>query len=374
LSDLKVVEIGGPPGAFAAMMLADHGADVLKVIRGGAIPGGEQPTISRAASANPLGRGRRAIALDLRAPGGAERFLRLIDEADALIEGYRPGVMERLGVGPAQCLAQNPRLIYGRMTGWGQEGPWAQLGGHDLTYGALSGVLNAIGERDGPPVMPINILGDWVGGLLMAFGILAARNQVARTMKGVVVDAAMLDAATLMGAIPHAMWSIGGWEAKRASNMTDGGWPFYAIYPTADGRYVAVGAIEPQFYASLIERLGLSDEDLGAQQDRSGWDHMRQRFAEVFLTRTRDEWVEIMAGADACFAPVLDFGEARHHPHNLARHLFVDYGGIEQPAPAPRFDGEISPIRDWHDCDVEPERTLRDWGLSEAETEEFLRA
>jgi alpha-methylacyl-CoA racemase len=367
LDGFKVIEIGGPPGAFAAMMLADHGVDVLRISRprgGGSVGAGG------GASVDPLGRGRRSIGIDLRRPRAAEGFLTLVERADAVIEGYRPGVMERLGIGPAPCLARNPKLVFGRMTGWGQDGPWAERAGHDVDYIAISGVLDAIGEPDGPPIIPFNMAGDWAGGLLMAFGIVAALHQAARTGKGVVVDTAMVDAATLFASVPHAMFSVGQW-GPRGTNMVDGGHPFYSVYRTADGRHVAVGALEPQFYAELLERLGLADAGLPAQHDVDGWDVLRAAFAQKFLTRTREEWCEMMEGSDACFAPVLDLGEARSHPHNVARGAFVDYGGVVQPAPAPRFDGEVSQIRAWTDCDVPVERALRDWGLSADEIAGF---
>jgi len=360
LEGFKVVEIGGPPGAFAAMMLADHGADVLKLSRA---DGGGSVGAGGGASVDPLGRGRRSVGLDLRRDGGAERFLALVEQADAIIEGYRPGVMERLGIGPAQCLARNPKLVFGRMTGWGQEGPLAHRAGHDINYIAVSGVLNAVGAQDGPPVIPFNLAGDWAGGLLMAFGIVAALHQAARTGHGVVVDAAMVDAATICAAVPHACFSIDTW-GPRGTNMVDGGQPFYSVYRTADDKYVAVGALEPQFYIELLERLSLADAGLPAQGDPSGWDDIRAALEATFLTRSRDEWCKIMEGSDACFAPVLDFGEARSYPHNEDREVFIDYGGVIQPSPAPRFDGQLSRIRPWEECDVPADRSLRDWGLS----------
>ena len=371
LAGFKVLEIGGPPGAFAGMMLADHGADVLKISRPG---GGGSAAAGISHSVDPMGRGRRSVGIDLRHPGGPDAFLRLVAEADALIEGFRPGVMERRGVGPAQCVARQPRLVYGRITGWGQDGPWAHVAGHDLDFVALSGTLDAIGERGGPPVMPLNLVGDWAGGLLMAFGVVSALHQAARTGRGVVVDAAMLDTAAVLAAIPNAMWSRGAWKPGRAANMTDGGHPYYAVYRTADDRYVAVGAVEPQFYAVLLERLGLGHAGLPDQLDEAGWDETRAAIAKAFATKTRDEWCEVMAGADACFAPVLDFGEARQHPHNLERGVFVEHGGVVQPAPAPRFDGAVSRIRSWEECDVELDRTLADWGLAPDEVDGLIRS
>jgi alpha-methylacyl-CoA racemase len=361
LTALRVLEIGGPPGAFAGMMLADHGADVLKIARPGA---GASTGAGMGASVMPLGRGRRSLRVDLRHRAGAETFLRLADLADALVEGYRPGVMERLGLGPATCLARNPRLVYGRMTGWGQTGPWAERAGHDLNYVALSGVLNQIGERDGPPVMPINLVGDWAGGLLMAFGIVTALHQVARSGVGLVVDSAMLDTAALLGAIPHAMAATGTWDERRAANMTDGGWPFYRIYRTADDRFVSVAALEPQFYAVLLERLGLADAGVPGLDEVDRWDEIADALGAAFATRTREEWCRITEGTDACVAPVLSLTEAQAHPHNVVRGVFVDHEGVRQPSPAPRFGGEPSTIRPWADCDVPLQQILTDWGLA----------
>ena len=361
LDGIKVLEIGGPPGAFAAMMLADHGADVLKISRPG---GGRSVGADGGTSVHPLGRGRRSVEIDLAPRRGAASFLALIEKADAVIEGHRPGVMERLGVGPADCLARNRRLVYGRITGWGQDGPLAKRAGHDVDYVALSGVIDAIGAPDGPPIIPFNLAGDWVGGLLMAFGVLAGLHQAEGTGNGTVIDAAMVDAATIMASVPHGLYSSGG-LGKRGTNMVDGGQPFYSVYRTADDKYIAVGALEPQFYAELLERLGLANAGLPAQQDRNGWEQLRSTFTRTFLTHTRDEWSEIFEGSDACYAPVLDFGEARVHPHNQARHAFIEYGGITQPAPAPRFDGKISDVRAWVDCNVPPESALNDWGVSD---------
>jgi alpha-methylacyl-CoA racemase len=369
LTGFKVLEIGGPPGAFAGMMLADHGADLLKIRQSGSVRsvGG-----GRGHSVDPLGRGRRSIDLDLRHPRGAEAFLRLVEDADALIEGFRPGVMEHRGVGPAQCLARSPHLVYGRMTGWGQDGPWAHRAGHDVNYLALSGTLDAIGERGGPPIIPLNLVGDWAGGLLMAFGIVSALHQAARTGAGVVIDASMLDVAALLASIPNAMWSRGNWRPGRAANMVDGGHPYYSIYRTADDRYIAVGAIEPQFYAELIEHLGLADAGLPDQLDESGWDEVRSAIEGAFATRTLEDWCVVMDGTDACVAPVLGFGEARRHPHNVSRGVFVDHGGVVQPAPAPRFDGRVSQIRSWEDCNVSTKVALVEWGLEADEVAELV--
>jgi alpha-methylacyl-CoA racemase len=342
------------------MMLGDHGADVLRISRPG---GGGSVGAGMNASPHPLGRGRRSVAVDLRSPEGVERFLAVVERADVVIEGYRPGVMERLGVGPAQCLARNRTLVYGRMTGWGQDGPLAPRAGHDIDYVALSGVLAAIGPADGPPTVPFNLAGDWAGGLLMAFGILAALHQAQRSGTGVVVDTAMLDAALVLASTPHASYSQGGW-GPRGTNMVDGGWPFYGVYATADDQYVAIGALEPAFYAELVEKLELDPASLPEQHDQSRWPELRTAITEAFAQRTRDEWCAVFDGSDACFAPVLDFGEAREHAHNVERNAFVDYGGIMQPAPAPRFDGKVSEIRAWDDCDVSEEQALRDWGVT----------
>lgn len=334
LAGLKVVEmVGLGPAPFCAMLFADMGAEVIRIDRPGATGAlGLPPHLDIPA------RGRRSLAIDLRRPGAAEAVLGLIERADVLIEGYRPGVMERLGLGPDVCLARNARLIYGRMTGWGQHGPMAARAGHDIDYIALSGALHAIGGARTGPVPPLNYVGDYGGGaMLLAFGLLCALHESRGSGQGQVVDAAMTDGAALLSAMFYGLHAGGAWQPARASNLVDGGAPFYATYACADGKHVAVGALEPAFYAELLERLGLADIEPGAQMDRGRWPALRERFAAAFAQRARDEWCAVFEGSDACFAPVLDWDEAPLHPHNLARGTFMELDGITQPAPAPRF-------------------------------------
>jgi alpha-methylacyl-CoA racemase len=361
LKGIRVIEIAGAgPGPFTAMMLADMGADVLRIDRtSGSLPLG---------AGTVLDRGRRSAGIDLKNPAGAETLLRLVERADALIEGFRPGVAERLGIGPDVCLARNRRLVYGRMTGWGQDGPLAKAAGHDINYISLAGVLGGIGPKDGPPSVPLNLIGDFGGGgLLLAFGIVAALVERATSGRGQVVDAAMVDGAALLANVIHA-YADSGWIEERQSNMLDGGAHFYNVYECSDGRYVSVGAIEPQFYAALIAALGLADENLPEQMDMSAWPDMRVRFAEIFRTRTRDEWCEALEGGDALVSPVLTWSESKHHPHNVARGTFVESGGLLQPGPAPRFDrtpGAISrpaPAAGEHTSEA-----LADWGFEAGE-------
>ncbi len=334
LAGLKVIEmVGLGPAPFCAMLLADMGAEVIRIDRpgaGGAL--GLDPRFDLAA------RGRRSLALDLRKPGAVEAVLRLVERADALVEGYRPGVMERLGLGPETCLQRKPRLVYGRMTGWGQHGPLAARAGHDINYIALSGALAAIGRAGEPPVPPLNYIGDYGGGaMLLAFGLMCALHEARASGRGQVVDAAMTDGSALLSAMFYGMRAAGAWSTQRESNLIDGAAPFYTCYACADGRHVAIGAIEPQFYAELLQRLDLPESDYLPQLDRARWPARRAAIAAVFATRTRDAWCEVFAGSDACFAPVLDWDEAPLHPHHQARHAFVDVAGVTQPAPAPRF-------------------------------------
>lgn len=330
LKGLRVVEMAGiGPGPFCAMLFADMGAEVLRVTR----PGAKQDPH------DVLSRGRAHWAVDLRAPGAAARVLDAIAQADILIEGFRPGVMERLGLGPAECHGRNRRLIYGRMTGWGQHGPLAHAAGHDINYIAISGALHAIGRSGEAPVPPLNYVGDFGGGaMLLAFGLLAALHEAKDSGQGQVVDAAMTDGAALLSAMMYGFKSAGQWSNQRGENMLDGGAHFYDTYACADGKYVAVGAIEPQFYALLRERCGLAEDSaFDAQMDAARWPLLKLRMADVFRTRTRDEWCVLLEGSDACFAPVLDWDEAPQHPHNVARGTFAEVGGVVQPAPAPRF-------------------------------------
>jgi alpha-methylacyl-CoA racemase len=330
LSGVRIVEIAGiGPGPFCGMMLADMGADVIRVDRLSP-PAGPQADI--------LNRGRRSIAVDLKSPAGVDVVLDLVDRADGLLEGFRPGVAERLGLGPDVCLSRNPPLVYGRMTGWGQDGPMAAAAGHDINYIALAGALWPIGPAGVPPVPPLNLVGDFGGGgLLLAFGLVCALFEARQSGSGQVVDAAMVDGAAVLMTMIHGFRATGLWTDERSANLLDGAAPFYGTYETADGHYVAVGAIEPQFYAALLRVAGLEDQPLSDQNDRSRWPELKETLRRVFLTRTRDEWCRQMEGADACFAPVLTLGEAPGHPHNVARKTFVDVGGVTQPAPAPRF-------------------------------------
>jgi alpha-methylacyl-CoA racemase len=328
LQGLRVVELAGiGPGPFCAMLLADLGAEVLAVDRPGE---SGRPSL--------FARGRRRVAVDLKHPDGPGVVLDLAAGADALVEGFRPGVAERLGIGPEACLARNPRLVYGRVTGWGQDGPLAGSAGHDIDYIALAGALHPVGPAGGPPVPPLNLVGDFGGGgMLLAVGVLAALLEAGRSGRGQVVDAAMVDGAALLTTQLHELLAAGLWTDRRGANLLDGAAPFYSVYETADGRHLAVGALEPRFYAELLDRLGLAGEDLPPQHDRSGWPVLRDRLAAVFRTRTRDEWCRLLEGTDACVAPVLSLLEAPTHPHNQARATFVEVAGVSQPAPAPRF-------------------------------------
>jgi alpha-methylacyl-CoA racemase len=331
LHGVRVIEIASlAPAPFACMVLSDLGADVVRVDRPAGV-GGE-------ASMDPLGRGRRSIGLNLKDPAGVALLLRLVENADVIVEGFRPGVTERLGFGPDVCLERNPGLVYGRMTGWGQDGPMARMAGHDINYIAVAGTLDPIGHAGERPLPPLNLVGDFGGGgMLLAVGILAALYERSRSGRGQVIDAAMIDGAALLTSFIHGMRGQGLWQDARGTNLLDSGAPFYDTYETADGRYMSVGALEPQFYAALLHGLGLEGEDLPDQLDRDRWPEMRARFTEVFKGRTREEWTEIFDGTDACVAPVLGLGEAPGHPHVTARGGFVDVGGLTQPAPAPRF-------------------------------------
>lgn len=335
LSGVKILEIAGiGPGPFAGMMLSDMGADVIRIDRADRV----RPRSGDAPPKDILARGRRSVAVDLKRPEGVEAVLALVEQADALIEGFRPGVMERLGVGPEACLARNPRLVFGRMTGWGQEGPLAHAAGHDINYIALTGALAAIGRAGQAPVPPLNLVGDFGGGgMLLAFGVACALVESGRSGKGQVVDAAMVDGASSLMAMMYSFKAMGMW-GERGTNLLDTGSHFYDVYETKDGKYVSVGSIEPQFYALLLEHSGLAAQDLPPQMDRSQWAALKPRVAEVFRTKTRDEWCTIMEGTDVCFAPVLDMDEAPDHPHMRHRGTFVDFHGVVQPAPAPRFD------------------------------------
>jgi alpha-methylacyl-CoA racemase len=366
LEGIRIVEIAGiGPGPFCAMMLADQGAEVLRVDRA------ERAKLPRLPGPNLdlLNRGRRSVAVDLKSPAGVEVVLRLVDRADALIEGFRPGVMERLGLGPDACLSRNPRLVYGRMTGWGQVGPLAKAAGHDLNYIALTGALHAIGRPDSPPPPPLNLVGDFGGGgLLLAYGITCALLERVRSGKGQVVDAAMVDGAAALMAIIYGAHASGWWRDERMANMLDGGAHFYDCYETKDGKYVSIGSIEPQFYAQLLEKVGLAGEDLPKQMDRAGWAKTKERLAGIFKTRTRDEWCARMEGSDVCFAPVLSLAEAPDHPHLRARGTFVEVEGVRQPGPAPRFGRTQARIeRPPANAGEHTDEALADWGFGDHE-------
>jgi alpha-methylacyl-CoA racemase len=316
------------------MMLSDMGADVVRIDRADRARGGDPENPPK----DILARGRRSVAVDLKNPEGIETVLSMVEQADVIIEGFRPGVMERLGLGPDVCLARNPGLVFGRMTGWGQEGPLASAAGHDINYIALTGALHAIGRRDQAPVPPLNLVGDFGGGgMLLAYGVVCALLEKARSGKGQVVDAAMVDGASALMGMIYAMKSMGVWNDERGANLLDTGSHFYDVYETRDGKYVSIGSIEPQFYALLLQQLGLENEDLPSQMDRGQWATLKVRVAEIFKTRTRDEWSQIMEGTDVCYAPVLDLEEAPEHPHLKHRETFVEAAGVIQPAPAPRF-------------------------------------
>ena len=363
LAGVKVLELQGiGPGPFCGMMLADMGAELVRIDRPPARPAeeGSSPPI------DPLARGRRSVAIDLKNPAGVEALLALVEKADVLMEGFRPGVMERLGVGPDVCLERNPGLVYGRMTGWGQEGPLAHAAGHDINYIALAGALEGIGRRGGAPVPPLNLVGDFGGGgMLLAFGVVAALVERASSGKGQVVDAAMVDGAATLMAMFFGMRASGALSEERGTNLLDTGAHFYDVYLTADDKYISVGSIEPQFYAELLQYSGLEDDDLPGQMSRSQWPDMKERIATIFRSKTRDEWCDIMEGTDVCFAPVLSLAEAPEHPHNKLRNTFIEVGGVKQPAPAPRFSRTPCAVPappaypGQHTAEV-----LADWGFS----------
>ena len=333
LSGLKVIEMAGlGPAPFAGMFLADLGAEVICIDR--PFSGESDPNANRT---NILRRGKKSVVLDMKRPASVQALLRMIESSDVLIEGFRPGVMERLGLSPEVCLAKNPALVFGRMTGWGQTGPLAQAAGHDINYIALSGALDAIGTEE-QPVVPLNLVGDFGGGaMLLVAGVMAAVIHARATGKGQVVDAAMTDGSALLMSMMYGFMASGHWSDQRSSNMLDGGAHFYGTYQCADGKWVAIGSIEPQFYRLLIEKSGLKDIDLSLQRNAQTWPDMKSRLASVFATRTRDEWCALMESTDVCFAPVLGMSEAAQHPHNIARNTFSTVGGVLQPAPAPKF-------------------------------------
>ncbi|MEY4171031.1 MAG: hypothetical protein RLZ94_2104 [Actinomycetota bacterium] len=357
LAGLRFVEMAGlGPAPFAAMVLADLGAEGIRIEspRPGLMLGDPLRDITR--------RGRTGVVVDIRQDAGRELVLDLVAESHVLIEGFRPGVMERLGLSPQACLARRPSLVYGRMTGWGQEGPWARSAGHDLDYIAVAGVLAHIARRDQPPTPPLNLVGDYGGGaMLLLVGVLSALWHAERTGEGQVVDAAMVDGAALLMSLFHSMSAIGMWREEAGVNLLDSGTPFYDTYRTADGKWLAIGCLEPQFYAEWLRLAGLESEDLPAQFDLAGWPVLRERFAEVVATRTRDEWAALAEGTDACVAPVLTMSEAPHHPHLAARRTFVEVDGMVQAAPAPRFSG--TPAGDPRPVVASDRSALLAWGI-----------
>ena len=366
LEGVKMIEIAGiGPGPFAAMMLSDMGAEILRIDRAQNVAGGDpaKPSLDL------LARGRRSVGVDLKHPEGLAAVLRLVDQADVLLEGFRPGVMERLGAGPEVCLERNPRLIYGRMTGWGQEGPLAQAAGHDINYISLAGALEPIGRRGEAPVPPLNLIGDFGGGgMLLAYGVVCALVERDRSGRGQVVDAAMVDGAASLMTIFHGAAQSGWWNPERGTNMLDTGAHFYDVYETRDGKYISIGSIEPKFYAELLEKTGLAAEDLPNQMDRSHWPALKRRMAAIFKQKTRDEWCQIMEGSDVCFAPVLSMSECQEHPHIRARGTFVEVAGASQPAPAPRFSRSKTQIScPPSHAGQHTDEAMADWGFGAVE-------
>lgn len=364
LSGIRVVELAGlGPAPYACMLLADLGAEVLRV---------DRPVAGFGVPAHDVtGRGRRSIAVDLKNPAAAEVVLRLVEAADVLVEGLRPGVAERLGVGANACLERNPRLVYARMTGWGQDGPLAPRVGHDINYAAITGALGAIGEPGRKPVPPLNLVADFGGGsMFLLTGILAALLERGTSGRGQVVDAAMVDGVTSLLSMTYGFRAAGGWVDERGSNLLDGGAPFYDTYACSDGQYVAIGALEPQFWALVVQTLGL--QDLPEQYDRAGWPELREQLTEVFASRTRDEWAELFEPLDACVSPVLSLGEAAAHPHLAARASVVDVNGVPQPAAAPRFSRTPGGIgRPASKAGADTREALQGWGFSAAEVQEL---
>ncbi|GAA4673148.1 CaiB/BaiF CoA-transferase family protein [Streptomyces chumphonensis] len=359
LSGVRVVELAGiGPGPFAAMLLGDLGADVVRVDRPGGPGLGIEPRL------DVTGRNKRSVLLDLKSATGRDTLLDLVARADVLVEGYRPGVAERLGVGPGPCLERNPALVYGRMTGWGQDGPLAPRAGHDIGYIALTGALGLTGTADGPPHFPANLLGDYAGGsLYLVVGVLAALHHARTHGAGQVVDAAIVDGTSHLTAMLHGMLAAGAWQDARGSNLLDGGSPFYGVYETADGGHMAVGALEERFYAEFTRLLGL-DEETADRSDPAGWDALRAAVADRFRRRTREEWTAVFADSDACVAPVLSLREAPEHPHLAARGTFVEHAGLTQPAPAPRFSATPGAVRTAPaPSGADTASVARDWGL-----------
>jgi alpha-methylacyl-CoA racemase len=370
LDGVRIIELAGlGPAPFAGMMLADAGADIIRIDRSerATYPPNTEPHVDL------MNRGRRSVAVDLKHPDGVGLVLRLVAQADGLMEGFRPGVAERLGMGPDDCLGRNPKLVYGRMTGWGQAGPMASAAGHDIDYIALAGALEPMGRAGERPFPPLNLVGDFGGGgMLLAFGMCAAIISARQTGVGQVVDAAMVDGAAALMTMTYTLMSAGIWKDQRGTNLLDTGAHFYEVYETSDGGYMALGAIEPQFYAELIRLLGLEGEELPDQMDRDAWPQMKERFAALFATRTRAEWESVFEGSDACVAPVLSPSEAPNHPHMRARGTFTEVAGVVQPAPAPRFGVTPGSIRrPPPNPGQDGDEALVDWGLGQAELAEL---
>ncbi|QXC62674.1 CoA transferase [Aquihabitans sp. G128] len=370
LSGIKVIEIAGiGPGPYGAMLLADLGADVIRIDRSGNVSGGDPAT----PPGDILARGRRSVGVDLKHPDGVAAVLDLIDGADALVEGFRPGVMERLGLGPDVCLERNPKLVYGRMTGWGQDGPYAHTAGHDINYIALAGALEPLGRAGQQPTAPINLIGDFGGGgMLLAFGVCAALLEARTSGQGQVIDAAMVDGAASLMTMTWSFRAMGMWSDERGTNMLDTGAHFYDTYETADGKYVSIGSIEPQFYAELLRLTEIDPASLPSQHDKRHWVELKARFAEVFRGKTRDEWCEIMEHTDVCFAPVLPMAEAPEHPHIAHRQTFTEVAGVTQPSPAPRFSRTPGSIdRPPPHAGQHTDEVLGEWGLDAARIAEL---
>jgi alpha-methylacyl-CoA racemase len=362
LQGVKVLELAGiGPGPFACMVLADLGADVVRIDRAERV-GAESPESARI---NILARGRRSIGVDLKHPDGVATVLELVEQADVLVEGFRPGVAERLGLGPDVCLARNPRLVYGRMTGWGQTGPYAHMAGHDINYIALSGALHPIGRRGEAPVPPVNFVGDFGGGgMLLALGVCAAVIEARTSGAGQVVDAAMTDGSALLTAMFHGLAATGAWSTERGTNLLDTGSHMYDVYECADGEHISLGSLEPQFYAEMCTQLGIPIDEM-PEYDRARWPEFKERIASVVRTRTRAEWSEQLEGTDVCFAPVLSITEAPLHPHNVERQTFIEVEGVTQPAPAPRFSRTPGAVRR-PPCVAgqHTDETLAEWGIA----------
>jgi alpha-methylacyl-CoA racemase len=374
LQGVKIIELAGiGPGPFAGMLLSDMGADVVRIDRAGQV----NPLVFDRPNNDSLSRGRRSIGVDLKHPDGVEAVLRLVEHADALFEGFRPGVTERMGLGPDECLARNPKLVYGRMTGWGQEGPMAKAAGHDINYIALAGALAHFGRAGGKPTPPLNLVGDFGGGgMFLGFGIVCGLFEAQRTGQGQVVDAAMVDGAATLMSMMWGMMKLGVWDEQLGVNLLDTGAPFYDTYETADGKFISLGSLEPQFYAELMAKLGLAtDSDLPTQMERTRWEELRERFTALFKTKTRSEWDEVLRGSDACYAPVLTMTEAAQDPHIKARDTIIERGGVLQPAPAPRFSRTTPTVeRDSPWPGQQTDEALADWGFTTGEIAKLREA